>query len=98
LFAERFSLWSDPLPHPSPDPYIPFLTVPGPSPQYGIIPDDDHTHDLLGALQRAALSGDITDSAIFFSSFNRYKNWVQANREGSPLCARVAELGECDKR
>jgi ABC-type multidrug transport system ATPase subunit/multisubunit Na+/H+ antiporter MnhF subunit len=52
-----------------------------PSPQYGFIPDDEHTHNLLDAIQNTTLYGDVAGSAIFFSSFDKYKEWIQANRE-----------------
>jgi ABC-2 type transport system ATP-binding protein len=81
LFAARLSLWSDPLPHPTADTYVPFSEVPGPSPQYGIIPDDAHTRELLVALQRCALSGEVAGRAIFFASFESYSAWIEANRE-----------------
>jgi hypothetical protein len=87
LFSARFSLWSDPLPHPKLDAYMPFSMVSGPSPQYAIIPDNDETHLLADALQASALAGpdaqpdSIRRSTMFFDTFDSFQDWMQQNRE-----------------
>jgi ABC-type multidrug transport system ATPase subunit len=83
LFCFRNSFWSDPLQHPSTDMYVPFTAVTGPMPQYGIIPDNQHTRLLLAALEKTVISAPdgINKSTIFFNSFDEYKSWIQMNRK-----------------
>jgi hypothetical protein len=61
LFSARFSLWSDPLPDPELDVYMPFWAVGGPSPQYAIIPDNDQVRHLADALQKSVVEGSIRE-------------------------------------
>jgi ABC-type multidrug transport system ATPase subunit len=87
LFSARFSLWSDPLPHPGLDAYMPFSAVPGPSPQYAIIPDNNQTHLFADSFQASAIVGSGADpesirrSMIFFDTFDSFLDWMQQNRE-----------------
>jgi ABC-type multidrug transport system ATPase subunit len=85
LFAQRTHLWADALPNPQQDDYIPFNKVPGPSPQYGMIPDTPQTRALASAIEATSIALDsphqITDSTIFFESFETYRNWISQNRE-----------------
>jgi ABC-type multidrug transport system ATPase subunit len=85
LFASRVQLWADPVPNPQQDGYVPFGKVPGPSPQYGMIPDTPGTRALVAAVEATSIALDsqhqITDSTIFFESFEAYENWIALNRE-----------------
>jgi hypothetical protein len=85
LFCDRLKLWTDPLPDPQVDQYIPFLAVPGPSPQYGMVPDNTGTRSLLSALQATAIipadlpNGAMEKSSKFFMALEEFKIWVKQN-------------------
>jgi ABC-type multidrug transport system ATPase subunit len=85
LFASRARLWTDPLPNPEVDQYIPFAKIPGPSPQYGMIPDTPKTRAIMAAMQATSLALDspnqILDSSIFFDNFEDYRSWIAKNRK-----------------
>jgi ABC-type multidrug transport system ATPase subunit len=83
VFASRVSFLSDPIQQPVTDKYVPFTAVAGPMPQYGIIPDNQHTRLLLAALENTAISAPdgVSKSTIFFNSFDEYKSWIQTNRK-----------------
>jgi hypothetical protein len=70
LFVNRARLWSDSLPSPATDQYIPFNTVPGPIPQYAFVPDNPATHLLLQAVQEVLMqpksATHILESSKFF--------------------------------
>jgi hypothetical protein len=85
LFANRTSLWSDPVESPASNQYIPFSRIPGPSPQYGMIPDNAATRLLMQVIQNTSISPEseraIVDSSIFFATFDDFKDWIKSNRE-----------------
>jgi ABC-type multidrug transport system ATPase subunit len=85
LFAGETKLWTDPAPSPEQDEYIPFTKVPGPAPQYGMIPDNANSHLIIHALQATAIALDspaaIEQSISYFQNFDDYNSWIQQNRK-----------------
>jgi ABC-type multidrug transport system ATPase subunit len=59
--------------------------IPGPAPQYGIVPDNVYSRAVLKAIQATAVSLDsptaVENSAIYFGTFEEYNEWIQKNRE-----------------
>jgi ABC-type multidrug transport system ATPase subunit len=88
MFAERMTMWSDPIEHPSIDQVIPFeavrLELPGGDPHYGMIPQNSYTESLFRNIDEARYLGaelSIMGTSRYFSSFSEFSEWVEDTRE-----------------
>ena len=85
LFTNKVSLKTTPLQDTSEDQYVPYWAIPGPTPHYGIIPENENTTKLLQQIQvQTKLTtgpDNIASVSKFFKSFEEYKDWVSANRK-----------------
>lgn len=85
VFVILFSNMVDPVDpaqrHTELDQNIPFAAVPGPSPHYGVIPKNAKTEELLESLSDASIIPGVIDDAIYFETFDNYRDWIIDNRE-----------------
>ena len=85
LFTSKITLKSKPLENTTADQIIPYAAIPGPSPHYGMIPDNKNTRELLNKIQKYTIapqgSINITGDFIFFKDFDEYKQWISQNRK-----------------
>lgn len=83
LFTSKITLKSKPLEHTTADKFIPYAAIPGPSPHYGMIPDDERTKELLKKIPKYSIAApaDLEKEFIFFKTFDDYKSWISKNRK-----------------
>ena len=85
LFTNKVVLLTEPLQYTTPDQYVPYWAIPGPSPHYGFIPEDENTSRLIDEIQNQTLMttgpNNIEQNSRFFGTFQEYKDWIAANRK-----------------
>ena len=83
LFTSKITLKSKPLEHTTADSFIPYAAIPGPSPHYGMIPDNEKTRALLEKIPKYSISAppNLNQEFIFFKTFDDYKDWISKNRK-----------------
>lgn len=80
LFAARIDPYTESLPHPQPDPIVPFSVVSGSKPSYGMIPKNNETSKFIDILNEKSVLP-IKENVIFFDTFQEYKEYIWSNRE-----------------
>ena len=83
LFTSKITLKSKPLEQTTTDQIIPYAAIPGPSPHYGMIPDNEMTRSLLRWIVNNTIGAtpDLGKEFIFFKDFDAYKQWIAQNRK-----------------
>ena len=83
LFTSKITLKSKPLEQTTADQIIPYAAIPGPSPHYGMIPNNSNTQALLKWIVNNTIGAppNLEKEFIFFDSFDAYKQWIAQNRK-----------------
>jgi len=84
IFSSRVSLYTDEFRNPEAEAPRPYATVLGPSPQYGMIPNDANTRALLEMVDQNTFGvppRTIIGKAVFMESFENYTTWIEDNRQ-----------------
>lgn len=80
LFAAKVDPLTESVPHPEADQIVPFAVIAGPSPSYGMIPDNAETAQFIDVLSSKSYVP-MKDNVIYFDTFQEYKEFIWDNRE-----------------
>lgn len=80
LFAAKVDPYTESVPHPPPDQVVPFAVIAGPSPSYGMIPNNAETNQFINILSEKSYLP-MKQNVIFFDTFQQYKEFIWDNRE-----------------